>query len=192
MLTLVRIGVIKRKKKNRVARLFERRRFLPANAAKNGLSKTPPFAAFASLETIQAFKEDKLAAFRIRSQQMKEIVGDEISEAEKKMNRRFAIASANVTLAGISLLYHPLIWLTVPIAIYSTIPFGRLAYKAAIEERRVSSYLLEMALRTGMLFGGYFYALTIGVWLATLGQKLLLLSENNSKRNLDIGAAHNR
>ena len=121
----------------------------------------------------------------IRRQQMQELSGgEELSPAEKQMNRNFAIASANLGIAGASIIFRPLIWLTAPILVYSAIPFLQLAYRGLVKERRVNSYLLDATLLVGVLLGGYFYVGVIGAWLGTLGRKLLLQSENNAKKNL--------
>lgn len=134
--------------------------------------------------TLQTFKEDRLTLFSIRSQQMEEFVGSEISEAEKKINRLFTIASANLALAGMSLFYHPLLWVVVPIQIYTAIPIYKDAYKAVVKEQRVSSNVLETVLITGMLSGGYFYLNAITTWYFILTGKILFKVQDNSKKSL--------
>ncbi|MEM7535096.1 MAG: heavy metal translocating P-type ATPase [Chloroflexota bacterium] len=132
----------------------------------------------------QTAKEDLLGFFRTRRQQMVEMAGSEVSEAEKAVNRQFAIASGNLALAGISLFYPPLLWVMVAISIYSTIPFYTMAYKAVIRNRRMSSYVLDALLFTGELVGGFFYTQVITVWFSLLGLKLLALSEHTCKQSL--------
>lgn len=133
---------------------------------------------------VQKFTEEKLTPIQKRRQQMQEFVGSEISEEEKEINHFSMMASVNLGIAALSLMYHPLIFLTIPIEVYCTIPFYRLSYKALVEERRVSSYTLESFLITGMLLAGYFYTEVVTTWFYLLGLKLMHQSENNTKRNL--------
>ena len=123
---------------------------------------------------------------KIRDEQMIEIAGgeQEVEEAEKAVNRRLAVGTANLVVAGVSLLYPPLILLTVPGIIYIESMFFQLAYKAIVVERRLSSYLLDVILETGMLLGQYFYISALGSWLDIVGLKLLRQTENNSKKSL--------
>lgn len=108
---------------------------------------------------------------------------NEISDDEKEINRTFALASVNMGLAGSSLFFHPLLWLTIPIIIYSELPFAKKAYQA-LKERRVSSYMIDVVLSTALLLGGFLYTAVISVWFALFALKLLVKSENNSKQNL--------
>lgn len=131
----------------------------------------------------QTVKQRTVDPIGMRRQQMVEF-GEEMSEAEKEMNRLFMIASANLGIAVISLFYTPLIVVLVLIEIYCCIPFYQLAYKALVEEHRISSYTLEAFLITGMLLGGYFYTEVITTWFYVLGLKLLRHTESKAKKNL--------
>jgi Cu2+-exporting ATPase len=134
--------------------------------------------------TLQTLKQDTLASVRTCRQQMQEIVGDQISQEQKKTNQMLALTSANLALAGISLFYPPLLWLVVPIEIYSAIPLYQLAYQSLFCEKRVSSYLLDTMLITGIFLQRYFYLYGITIWFFTVGRKVMLESENNSKKSL--------
>ena len=118
-------------------------------------------------------------------EQMEKITGKkhEMTPSEKRMHRNLAIASVNMTIAGMSLLYPPLIWLAIPGLLSTYMPFYESAYQA-FKERRVSSYMLDAILYSGMVLGGYFYAAVMMSWFGTAGRLLLLKSENNSKQNL--------
>ena len=117
--------------------------------------------------------------------QLEQITGQmhQMSFAEKRMHRNLAIASVNLGIAGMSLLYPPLIWLAIPGLLNNYIPFYQLSYKA-FKERRVSSYILDTILLSGMVLGGFFYTAVIGSWTGTAARILLRKSENNSKQNL--------
>ncbi|MEZ4732225.1 MAG: heavy metal translocating P-type ATPase [Caldilineaceae bacterium] len=119
-----------------------------------------------------------------RRQQMAEIVGDEISEAEKRMNQIFALASANLALAAMSIAYPPLIWLSLPISVYCSIPVYQLAYKVTVKDRKVSAYFLDTLLVTGMFLGGFYSLIAIDLWFFLLAENLLLKSEHNSKKKI--------
>lgn len=137
--------------------------------------------------SLQTFKNGGLELFHtpdIRRQQMEEIVGGGISEAEKRMNRTFALASANLALVGMSLVYSPLIWLSIPISIYCCIPVYQLAYQVTVKEKKSSAYLLDALLVTGMFLGRFYSIISIDLWFFLLAEKLLLKSEHNSKKHI--------
>ncbi len=135
----------------------------------------------------QRINLDKLLAPLLgrQRQQLEEITGQkyEMSAEEKRMHRSLTIASVNIGIAGMSLFYHPLIWLVVPGLLYTWAPFHRLVYQS-VKKRRVSSYVLDLIILDGMLLGGYFYAAVVDSIMQTTGRILLIKSENNSKQNL--------
>jgi len=118
-------------------------------------------------------------------EQMDQIRGKkhEMSAEEKRMERNFALASVNVAIAGVSILYHPLVWLLVPGILSYCFRAYQIAYQA-LKQGRASSYLLDGMLYSGMLLGGYFYACVLSSSFFTVGRLLLLKSENNSKQRL--------
>jgi len=93
------------------------------------------------------------------------------------------LATANLGIVAASLFYPPVIVLTLPGLIYSAIPLYQLAYQA-LKERRVSSYMLDTILITGVLAGGYWAAGVVGSWMFIGGRLLLFKSEDNSKKSL--------
>ena len=165
-----KVGVLKRKKKKR----------LGFRALKEAQDSAHDYMQ----ATIQTFNEKRPTLSGTRHQQMQEMVGDELSEAQREANRMFSIASANFALAGISLFYSPLLWLVVPVVVYSNLPFYRLAYKSIFEERRITSYVLDALLVTGMLLGQYFYTQVVFAWFSTLAMKLLRQTESDCKNNI--------
>lgn len=136
---------------------------------------------------LQVFIKEKItmALGEKRKQQLQEITGDseEISAEERKLNRVLAVGSANLGIAAMSLLYPPLVWTMIPGLIYCYVPLYQLAYEA-IKERRISSYVVDVILVTGMFIGGFFAAAALGIWVFVAGRKLLLKSEYNTKRDL--------
>ena len=79
---------------------------------------------------------------------------------------------------------YPLIILTIPIVIYSELPFFKLAYQAVVKEKRLNSYVIDVTIVSLLLLGGFFYTEVIAAWVSIYGRRLLLKSENNSKQNL--------
>lgn len=136
----------------------------------------------------QRLRQKILAPLQIepRRQMLQEVERGrrEPSAAEKQMNRHFAIASINLGIAAASIVFQPLLWLTVPISAYSLLPFVQLAYKSLRKERRVTSYVLDLVLLGGTLLCGYFYTTVFNMWLSLLARKLLLHSEHNARQNL--------
>lgn len=135
------------------------------------------------------FNLDQLLAPLVgkQRQQLEEIAGGRYeikSEAEKKTEQAFAVASVNLALVGMSLFYAPLLWIAIPGMIVSSFPLYELAYQAIVKEHRVSSYVLDTILLTGALIGQYYVVVAMMTWGSMLGRKLLLRSENNTKRNL--------
>ena len=133
---------------------------------------------------LQIIKKKTLYPFYVRHQQMQEIAGVEISAERQSTNQILAITSGNLVLASISVLYPPLLLLVIPIEIYSAIPLYRLAYQSLFFKKRISSYVIDTLLITGMFLLGYFYLYAITIWFFTVGRKVLLESEHHSKQKL--------
>jgi len=121
-----------------------------------------------------------------REEQMQEFTkpDDALVIAKKKMDQRFSLASANLGLVGLSFFYPILIVPSVAMLIYVAFPFYKLAYKAAVDEHRVSSYVIDAILITGILLKGFIFLGALDLWAMTLGRKWLLKSEYNSKNQL--------
>ncbi len=156
---------------------------------------TPQSLYHSLKKLIDEFNQKRLAPLTIRRQQMETINGGqvEISAAEKRLERDLQVALANVGIAGVSLLYPPLIILTLPGLIYNYIPALKLAITATVKERRVSSYVLDATLMTGLLFGGYLYIATVGSLFWVVGQILLVKNKNLSQQQIaDLFTDHPR
>ena len=127
---------------------------------------------------IDKFRKEQLSLLmgETRRRQMEEIGSSkqefEISEAERKLNRNLRISSIMLGPTLLSLVFPQLTILLLPGLIYVFLPFYQLVYKTFRDEHRISSYLLEVLLVTGMMVGGYFRAAVVGSWLATWGRKM--------------------
>ncbi|MEM7538361.1 MAG: heavy metal translocating P-type ATPase [Chloroflexota bacterium] len=106
-----------------------------------------------------------------------------MSLKEKRMELDFAIASSIVAIAGLSVLYPPLIWLVIPGVLNYCSRLYWFAYEG-LQDGRVTSYFLDGLLYTGYLLTGYFYTAVFSCWIFTVGRLLLFKSESNSKQNL--------
>ncbi|MCB0123180.1 MAG: HAD-IC family P-type ATPase, partial [Caldilineaceae bacterium] len=160
----------------------------------NGFRKQPLVNALALTSTrathtpLKKLQQRILAPWQndTRRRQMQELAGgiQELSIAQQQMNRRFVLASVNLGIASAGLVVAPLMWLTVPIILYTALPFLQTAYRGFQKERRVTGYVLDSILIVGMLAGGYFFVSAFGTWWVTLGRKLLLQSEYHAKQTL--------
>ncbi|MEM7535430.1 MAG: heavy metal translocating P-type ATPase [Chloroflexota bacterium] len=87
-------------------------------------------------------------------------------------------------IAGVSLLFLPLLWLTVPILLYTTLPFLKNAYNGFMKDRRVNAHVLDIIEIVGVVASGFFLVGTFRIWWITLSRKLMFQSENHAKNNL--------
>ncbi|CAA6824902.1 MAG: Lead, cadmium, zinc and mercury transporting ATPase (EC (EC; Copper-translocating P-type ATPase (EC [uncultured Thiotrichaceae bacterium] len=123
---------------------------------------------------------------KIREKQLQQVSSKKIlaSPAEKAMQRRLIVSSVNLVIGGTSLIYTPLLALTIPGLIYTYLPLYKLTYQRTIKNREISSYSIDAVLIPGIFIGGYFYVGLIASWIFTLGRFLLVMSESESKQNL--------
>lgn len=138
--------------------------------------------------SLQKFKQKILAPFQnqTRNEQLQSLQAsnENLTPGERRLQHYFRIASINLGIAGASLIFHPLIFLTVPILTYLMTPIIQLTYKGLVKERRFTSYSLDAILMGGMLLGGFWYTSAIGLWMVMLARKVLVRSENSAKQNL--------
>lgn len=136
----------------------------------------------------QKLKQKILAPFQneTRQEQLKALVGrnENLSPVEKRMNHYLMVSSVNLGIAAASLVFQPLILVTVPILAYLMTPILQLTYNGLVKQRRFTSYTLDAILLGGMLVTGFWYTAALGLWMAMFGRKLLVKSENNAKQNL--------
>lgn len=136
----------------------------------------------------QKLKQKILAPFQneARRVQLQTLIGrnENLSPVEKRMNHYLAVSSVNLGIAAVSLLFPPLILVTVPILAYLMTPILQLTYNGLVKQRRFTSYTLDALLLGGMLVTGFWYTAALGLWMAMFGRKLLVKSENNAKQNL--------
>ena len=136
----------------------------------------------------QKFRQKILAPFQnqIRHEQLQSLrAGNEnLNPAERRLQHYFTVASINLGIAGVSLIFPPLILLTVPILAYLMKPILQLTYRGLVKERRVTSYSLDAILLGGMLLGGFWYTSAIALWMFGVARKILFRTEYSAKQNL--------
>jgi len=136
----------------------------------------------------QKFKQKILAPFQneTRREQLQSLTTDSenLTPGERRLQLYFRVASINLGIVGASLVFHPLILLSVPILAYLMTPILQLTYKGLVKERRITSYSLDAILMGGLLLGGFWYTSSIGLWMVMLARKVLVRSEYNAKQNL--------
>lgn len=110
---------------------------------------------------------------------------DRDSQADREINRGIATSSAGLGLALLGRFgYQGLLPLSSAITLYSSLPLFRRAYEAMFVERRVRASILDaLAVVTGQL-GGFYVASALGSLTYHAGCKLLLMTEDRSRRSL--------
>ncbi|MGH9894237.1 MAG: hypothetical protein ACREA0_20080, partial [bacterium] len=117
---------------------------------------------------------------------MPSIVGQEImSKKAQEINGYLAAASMAVGLstAG-AVFYSPLSLLSVPLVLYTCRPIFRDAYKALFTEYRLRAAVLDFVYVVGMLAMRFYVASALSSWFYLLGQKLLLNTQDHSRKRL--------
>ena len=124
-----------------------------------------------------------------REQQLLELDTDreqpEISEEEKKENRRLAVSAANLTIASTSALLFPAaLTLTFPISLYLGLHYYKAAYRSIIHEHRINIAVVDSISLTVALLGNFLLPLALGIFLFTISRKLLARTKGSSQKKL--------
>ncbi|MEK8015763.1 MAG: heavy metal translocating P-type ATPase, partial [Candidatus Parabeggiatoa sp.] len=110
---------------------------------------------------------------------------NEISEHAKQVNYHFKVSSATLGLTAITTLFYPaLAPLSVFAIIYSAFPFYEAGFRAFFKTRRIEVSILDVILITGILLKGFLFVSAATIWLLTLSEKLLIKTENDSRKKL--------
>ncbi len=105
-------------------------------------------------------------------------------EMEKEVNRFFALSSSMLGAAILgALVYPPLTFLSLGAIFYAATPIVRSA-AGALKERRVTTDVGDLILTGGMLITGHIVLAAMTSWFACLGFKLLMKTEDNSRKKL--------
>lgn len=133
-----------------------------------------------------------------REQQMQDLVADneqpEITDEEKKENRRLAVSAANLTVAGTSALFYPAaLLITFPISLYLGLHYYKAAYRSIVHEHRISIAIIDSILLTIGLLGNLLLPLSLGIFLFTISRKMVVKTRGSSQKKLiDVFGRHPR
>ncbi|MEM7117057.1 MAG: heavy metal translocating P-type ATPase [Chloroflexota bacterium] len=105
--------------------------------------------------------------------------------AERDLNRYLAISSVTFALAaGGSIFFPPLIHLCPPGLIYVSIPIWKEAYQAIFKERRLRMIIVDAIIFPATIALGYMAPVSLGFTFYYVGKKLLLKTQDSSKKKL--------
>ncbi len=102
---------------------------------------------------------------------------------EQEATHHLKVSAAALGLALVSSAVPPLLLASGALNLYSCIPIFRDAYLAAVREHRLRWTVLESAALIGMLAAGYFTAFALGGVIYFAGVKLMLRTEDRSRRS---------
>lgn len=105
--------------------------------------------------------------------------------AKKNADKEFNITSASfgLIIAG-TLLFPPLMLLGLGGLAYQTIPIWRKGYQAVFKKHEINMSVLDSIALPGIFLTGHFVIAGAAYWLYALSQKLLLETEDHSRKSL--------
>ena len=110
---------------------------------------------------------------------------NEISEVEQEVNRYLAISSISLALASAgTLFYPPLTFLSAVGIAYGSLPILRDAYNSLVQEKKFGIAGLASIAAITLLVGGYYFAASLGYTLYFLSEKLLIRTQDHSKKGM--------
>jgi Cu2+-exporting ATPase len=132
--------------------------------------------------------DDVIVVEQTRTRQLKEISGiatPSVSPKERNINLNLAIATATLGVTGIGVLLHsPIILLGLPGIAYNSLPYFRDAYRTIVKEKRLGIGVLDSVVTLACVAQGYFFAATISNFFFYFSRKLLIKTEDLSKKTL--------
>ena len=107
-----------------------------------------------------------------------------ISEDERQLNRYIGAAAVCLGSALGGLVFPPLIVLTVGTAIYSTMRIFKNGFRALFYEHRLRMDVMGSLYFVGTFAGGFFLAGSFGLIAYYMSEKLVLITQDRSQKNL--------
>lgn len=144
-------------------------------------------------DTLKKLQEGKLALFfsdsRLEQQlelsSLAESHPNEISEVEQEVNRYLAISSISLGLASAGMLFYPpLAFLSAVGIAYGSLPILRDAYDSLVQEKKFGIAGLASMAAITLLATGYYFAASLGYTLYFLSEKLLIRTQDHSKKGM--------
>ena len=122
---------------------------------------------------------------RTRNQQLAEIGGLDISPQEVTLNRRIAYSAlAFLAIAVGGAIAPASLIVSVPAAFSMMVPVYGTAYRAVKQQRRVTYHVVSALNVTGIWLGGFFTPAIAATTFFYLGEKLLLVTEDRSRKGI--------
>ncbi|HEX4419577.1 MAG TPA: heavy metal translocating P-type ATPase [Kofleriaceae bacterium] len=120
-----------------------------------------------------------------RSAQLTELGGLDISPQEQILNRRIAYAALAfvATVVG-GALFPPSLLVTAPVSFLLVLPVYGMAYRSVLQQRRVTYHVVSAISITAIWLGGLQTPLLAALVFFYLGEKLLLVTEDRSRKGL--------
>ncbi len=126
-----------------------------------------------------AARMQQMEAMAVQSERMV------LSSTEKQLNRNIALSLVVVStavVAGQAML--PIVLVCFPLAIYISQPIFQRAYHSVVHERRLTTSVIASANAIATWVGGFYVAGGLGFVLYYLAEKLIYITEDNSRQRL--------
>jgi heavy metal translocating P-type ATPase len=106
-------------------------------------------------------------------------------QAKAKVDHYLAVSSGSLGLAIIGAFLHPVFSLvSTCLGVYALVPLFRRGYRDVVKERRMSIAVVDSLGCTSVLLGGYYVLSGLGLVLFFLGRRLLIETEDRSRRDM--------
>jgi len=108
-----------------------------------------------------------------------------LSPTEKQFDRYLKLSLVSVGVAAArQFFYPPLSLFNAALYTYIAFPVLREAEKSLVQERRINGYVLDSLMIVLTLSQGQYFAAAMSVWFFYLGRKILVKTEDHSKKML--------
>lgn len=122
---------------------------------------------------------------QIRSDQLTEMGGLDINPQEVALNRRVALAGlAFIAIAGGGAIFPASLAVSVPLSFGLVLPVYEMAVRSVKQQRRVTYHVLSAVNITGIWLTGFYTPMVAAMVLYYMGEKLLLVTEDRSKKGV--------
>ena len=122
---------------------------------------------------------------QLRSEQLGELGGLVLSEREAALNRKIGLSAlVLVVVTAGGALYPPSLLVTMPLAFATMLPTYEAAISSVQQQRTVTYQVVSAVNVTGILLGGFYVPAMAASLLFVMGEKLLLITEDRTKKEL--------
>lgn len=129
----------------------------------------------------------------LREQQLREVSAAEhdpaVSGLEQQADQKLLISTIGLGMAGVGYLaFPPLVLLSIPVTIYTFIPFAKSAYDdlkdCFTKKPRITMSIVDLVITTALMGAGHFFSGALITTLTWLSQKLLLKAEDHAQKSI--------